>query len=127
MGNDTQWSHAGAKVRKERNALGWTLERLSREADVSLSVVQLIERGGGGQRSLRSKRKVSVALGWTPESLEELGRAGREPERATSAANTAAQVIGELAARLPDYQQRLVEEHLRYLVELNRRLPAPVQ
>lgn len=101
--------------------LGWTLERLAREAGVSLSVVQLIEKGLGGQRSIRSKRKVSVALGWAPESLEELGRYGRAVERTTSA-----QVIGELAARLPDYQQRFVEEQLRYLAELNRRLSAPV-
>ena len=120
MGDDAQWLSAGAAVRAERTVLGWTLERLAREADVSLSVVQLIEKGVGGQRSARSLRKVSAALGWTPESLEELGRRGREVERTTTT-----HAITELATQLPDYQQRFVEEHLRFLVELNRRLSAP--
>ena len=72
MGNDTQWLRAGTTVREERNALGWTLERLARE-------------------------------------------------------NATAQVIGELAAKLPDYQQRFLEEHVRYLTELNRRLSTPAK
>jgi hypothetical protein len=106
-------------------ALGWTIDRLAREAGRSASVVQLVEKGAGENRSLASKRRISAALGWAPESLEELGRSGREPVRVVTELNATGRVIAELAAKLPHYQQRFVEEHLRYLVELNRRVPSP--
>lgn len=112
-------------MRAERTALGWTLGRLSYEAAVPSSMVELIERGRGEKRSPASNRKVSAALGWTPESLEALGRHGRGPERMATTASATTQVIYELAAQLTYTQQRLVEAHVRYLLELNSLMPGP--
>jgi ribosome-binding protein aMBF1 (putative translation factor) len=83
MGTD-RWVYAGERVREAREALGWSMSQLALEADLSVSVVQLVEKGRGEKCRSSTKRRLSVALGWTPESLEELGAHGREPVRAVA-------------------------------------------
>ncbi len=58
----------GALIRQTRKARGWSQGRLGQAANLSVTVVGHIERGGRYQES--SLIDVATALGWTPSAVE---------------------------------------------------------
>ena len=58
----------GARIKARRLALGWSMEKLAAEADVSISTLYKTERGVSypARSTLKS---IAAALGTTPEDL----------------------------------------------------------
>ena len=61
-------------VRARLDELGWTQVELVRQAGVSSFTVQRMVNEEDATFRLEIKRKVSTALGWTPDSLDRIAR-----------------------------------------------------
>jgi transcriptional regulator with XRE-family HTH domain len=100
-----------------------SLAALARAAGVSVSSVQTAERGAPRQR-VDIKERLSRALGWTSDSIEQLGAHGRDPEPLPAGQpNLAVDHFARLAAGLRCEHQRLLEELARWMSVLDARKP----
>ncbi|SFF12210.1 hypothetical protein SAMN05216251_108255 [Actinacidiphila alni] len=85
---DEQWTRLGRAFAEGRAAQGLTQEDVVARYDISLSVVQSIERGGPFKRINASMRLYAVGLGWAPGSIEAVLQGGKPTYLAPPAAST---------------------------------------
>ena len=71
------WPNLAEELRRRRSALGWTLEQVAEQAQVSVGMLSLIETGKR-RPSIRSWQRIRQTLGITEPLPEE---AWREPPR----------------------------------------------
>jgi transcriptional regulator with XRE-family HTH domain len=77
---DAQWARLGAVFAEGRGSQNLTQEDVSARADISLSTVQAIERGGPFKSVTPSMRLYAVLLGWAPGSIEAVLDGGEPTE-----------------------------------------------
>jgi transcriptional regulator with XRE-family HTH domain len=112
-----RWVLAGDWARSQRTRLGWSQGDVARAAGVSVTIVHKIEKGDGGSRRPASLARVSVALGYTPQSLYDFGTKGIEPIHAGADLGPGVLRMAATVASMPPYRQRFVDELIRWLSE----------
>jgi transcriptional regulator with XRE-family HTH domain len=77
---DAQWARLGAAFAASRGAQNLTQDDVVTRADISLSTVQAIERGGPFKGITASMRLYAVLLGWAPGSIDAVLQGGEPTE-----------------------------------------------
>jgi hypothetical protein len=72
-----RWAALGERVEQRRRELGFSRVDVQKIANLSEPVVRGIEKGE--PRNATSRRKLSLGLGWTPDSIERFLSDSREP------------------------------------------------
>lgn len=111
---DDLWRKAGETVRAERDRVIGSRAKAA-ELGPSLSTWQKVESGQGARVSPSSRVKISRALGWTDQSLHDLGTRGVAPTPAKAEPNPRVMHIARSAAELPEHHYRLLEELIHWL------------
>jgi transcriptional regulator with XRE-family HTH domain len=75
---DERWVRAGCRVRERREELDLRQEELAAKAPVGTATIRLIENAGRERYQRRTLRAVSLALGWTADSIARIVE-GKEP------------------------------------------------
>lgn len=106
---DERWQRLADRVKSRRYDMHLTQTMLAREARTSDRTIGALERAEHGTYQASTLRSISIALGWTPDSIDRV-LAGEQPVEATD--NAAAP---DLAAQVAILQRELAE--LRRVVE----------
>lgn len=124
-----RWAELRAAITTRMAQLGYSKTELDREVGMSAETVRPIRTGTPGNYRASTLAKVSKALGWTPESIEQILEGGEptpigglgplEPQGRSvdlgSAAVTLRPTYAEVLARLEAVEQALAELRDRQL------------
>jgi transcriptional regulator with XRE-family HTH domain len=112
---DEPWVRVGQRVRDRRENLGLKQEELAARADVGTATIRLIENAGRERYQRRTLRALSLALGWTADSIQRIAE-GKQPV-----------VMAAPTDQAPADWQAELERVRNELAELRARLDALTQ
>lgn len=72
MDRDLDWAHLGAALKTDREQQGLTQKEVAEGLEVSVSSIQVIERGQSFSKPTRTIRKYADFLNWTERSVDEV-------------------------------------------------------
>lgn len=105
----TKWDkkRAGRAAKARREQLRLTQEELAVRAGVSRSTVYSLETFANDSLRRNNLRRISTALGWTPDSLQAIGEGGDPEDAIASAPGDASGQLAQIIEGLSDLREGL--------------------